>query len=128
MSSRMPAWMRACTVDDRTRALAVLRILGGDDDVTVARAWTIADQLAGDDVDHRDGRELAAAIRDRRATGCRIDTRAVCTACGVASTRDLRAEWPDVAAALVAPIHPVTTGRTVPAPTVSWSTRDRGAA
>jgi hypothetical protein len=121
--------MRACVLDDRTRALAVLRVLGRDDDVAIARAWQIEAQLAGDNnTDHRNASGLIAAILERRAGGYRVAARDVQDACAVASARELRASWPEVAAALTDPIHPVTTGRTVPAPTVSWSTSKRGAA
>lgn len=129
MSSRLPAWMRAAALSDRDRAVAVLRVLGGDDDATVRRAWQIEAQLAGDDDgSRRSAAGLIAVIRERRAAGYRVAARDVWRACGVGCARDLAREWPDVATALAAPLSPPPAATRVPAPSIVWATRDRGVA
>lgn len=129
MSSRLPAWMAAAALTDRDRALAILRVLGHDDAVAVARAWKIEAQLAGnDDGDHRDAAGLIVAIRERRIAGYRVVARHVWRACAVSCSRDLERAWPDVAETLTAPLSPPTTAVTVTAPSMAWTSRDRGEA
>jgi hypothetical protein len=111
------------TISLRDRAVALILALGARSDDDVDLAWILAEALVDGDIG-----DLVTAIRRARRDGLAIDRRALCRACAVADLNSLRRRWPRVAEALDEPLLRPSTTTIVPAPTVTWHTRHRGAA
>ena len=122
-SYALPSWMGEHTISLRDRAVALIRALSAHSDDDVDLVWILTEALADGDIS-----DLVTAIRRARRDGLAIDRRALCRACAVADFNSLRRRWPRVAEALDEPLLRPSTTTIVPAPTVTWHTRHRGAA